>query len=173
MKSAILVLSGVIALASVASSGSIEGIIGLAILGKAFVKGAIGAAFLLGAKRQNSARGSFRLGKRSVDDSQHAEESVRDALLQASVVDENDCAKSFVCQLNTVPKEWMSDFERSVHETFAGSESGAIDVGSEAVEFELAAMMGRVAGRQQCVRIYSRCANMSYSDMLAVVESTF
>ena len=124
MKTSFFVLFGLVALASMASSGSIEGVIGLALLGKAAVKGAVGAYLLIRLKQmmRNNRGGGMRRYGRSVED----EQSVRDSLLQASVLDENDCAKNFVCQLNAMPTEFMTDVERTVYSTF--SSNSTLDV---------------------------------------------
>jgi hypothetical protein len=57
MQSMYLILFGVVALSSMAYSGSIEGIIGLAFLGKAAIKGAIAAKLILGAKNDRQMAG--------------------------------------------------------------------------------------------------------------------
>ena len=92
------------------------------------------------------------------------------SLLQASLVDKDDCAKMFVCQLNAVPFEKMSEFEREVYADYG--KNGTIDVSSEGVEFDLAALTGRLAGKEQCERLYGRCAGTSYEKMLQIAQSS-
>ena len=91
-------------------------------------------------------------------------------LLQASLVDSDDCAKMFVCQLNTIPAEKMSEFEREVYEDYG--KNGTIDVTSEGVEFDLAALTGRLAGKEQCERLYGRCSGLSYDRMLHIAAQS-
>lgn len=113
----------------------------------------------------NGNRGGRR--GRSVEDEHN---QIKDAILQASILDSDDCAKNFVCQLNTIPVDMMTEMEREVYKTFS---STSLDVSQDSVEFDLAAIMGRLAGVEQCKRIYKRCASMEYSQMISVVESTF
>ena len=91
-------------------------------------------------------------------------------LLQASLVDSDDCAKMFVCQLNTIPAEKLSGFEREVYEDYG--KNGTIDVSSEGVEFDLAALTGRLAGKDQCARLYGRCSGLSYDKMLQIAAQS-
>ena len=91
-------------------------------------------------------------------------------LLQASLVDSDDCAKMFVCQLNTIPAEKLSGFEREVYEDYG--KNGTIDVTSEGVEFDLAALTGRLAGKDQCARLYGRCSGLSYDKMLQIAAQS-
>ena len=91
-------------------------------------------------------------------------------LLQASLVDSDDCAKMFVCQLNTIPAEKMSEFEREVYADYG--KNGTIDVTSEGVEFDLAALTGRLAGKEQCERLYGRCSGLSYDKMLQIAAQS-
>ena len=99
-----------------------------------------------------------------------AEKEDKPTLLQASLVDSDDCAKMFVCQLNTIPAERLSGFERAVYEDYG--RNGTIDVASEGVEFDLAALTGRLAGREQCQRLYGRCSGLSYDKMLQIAAQS-
>ena len=46
-----------------------------------------------------------------------------------------------------------------------------INLSSGTVEFDLAALIGRKAGTQQCQKIYARC-NKEYDELLKVLEAT-
>ena len=93
-----------------------------------------------GGHRSRSRSRGHRYGRSVAAD----EEQQQPMLLQASLVDSDDCAKMFVCQLNTLPVEKLSGFEREVYEDYGVN--GTIDVASEGVEFDLAALTGRLAG---------------------------
>lgn len=91
----------------------------------------------------------FRYG-RSVTD-----EEFDNFFLQASIKDTDDCGKSFICQLNAKPVNELAEFERVMRGTYAVGD--VIDVTQDTVEFDLAAMIGRKAGEEQCEIIYARC----------------
>jgi hypothetical protein len=91
------------------------------------------------------------------------------AIVQASVADVDDCAKSFVCQLNAKPAVGLDALEVDVRAAFGNG--GYIDVTKSSAEFDLAALMGRLAGEQQCSTIYARCRT-PYSSMLKTMEQT-
>ena len=73
-------------------------------------------------------------------------------------------------QLNTLPVEKLSGFEREVYEDYG--RNGTIDVASEGVEFDLAALTGRLAGLEQCRRLYGRCSGLSYGKMLQIAAQS-
>ena len=73
-------------------------------------------------------------------------------------------------QLNTLPVEKLSVFEREVYEDYG--RNGTIDVASEGVEFDLAALTGRLAGLKQCRRLYGRCSGLSYGKMLQIAAQS-
>lgn len=104
---------------------------------------------------------------RSVED----ETSLDEEFLRASIADIDDCAKSFVCQVNAksaTPNVFMDEVETTVSELFG--EDGVIDVSAPTAEFDLAATMGRMAGFQQCKQIYARC-KVDYKTLRNSIES--
>ena len=88
---------------------------------------------------------------RSIED----QSDVSDAILLASLNDAEDCAKKLVCLLNGQDKTSLEQDELVITDLFGKNE--AIDVTSVTAEFDLAALMGRKAGVEQCNTIYARC----------------
>ena len=64
---------------------------------------------------------------------------------QASLADEDDCVKFFVCELGSRLDTTLTDFEAYVNDQFA-SNLGEMDLASGAVEFDLASVVGRWVG---------------------------
>lgn len=91
--------------------------------------------------------GALRRGKR---------ETLAEVFLEASRKDQYDCAKLLICELNAKSIEELKDDEITISRTFG--QEDAIDVTAPGVEFDLAGLMGRMAGSQQCKSVYSRCA---------------
>lgn len=100
---------------------------------------------------------------RSVEDVEVDE--VSEILLEASLNDELDCAKKLVCKLNAAQN--LSEDEAAIAHQFGKTET--IDLKSLAVEFDLAAFMGRKAGDAQCELIYSRCP-YGVKDLMEVIR---
>ncbi len=74
----------------------------------------------------------------------------------------------FVCELSSARDDSaLSDFEASIRASFAAT-LDEMDVSSGAVEFDLASVVGRSAGAEQCQLLYSRCA-MDYGSILEVI----
>ncbi|TRY69448.1 hypothetical protein TCAL_14212 [Tigriopus californicus] len=92
-------------------------------------------------------------------------------LLEASIEDENDCDKKFVCEVSTKPMEAMDFTELFIYKVF-GSHGTDIDVEDMSVEFQLAHAVGHVAGFDHCEDIYARC-NLSYEDILVSMKQRF
>ena len=92
---------------------------------------------------------------------------MEELLLAAARADTDDCAKAFVCELNTKTAEPLSEMERAVFDIFA--EDAALDVNRESVQFQLAALVGRLAGLRQCKTVYSRCP-VEYPGLLEAME---
>ncbi|TRY68970.1 hypothetical protein TCAL_15114 [Tigriopus californicus] len=95
---------------------------------------------------------------------------VQDLLLKASVNDVDDCAKNFVCQLNTKSIESMDSVEQTLLAIYG--QDASIDVSRSDVEFQLAANVGRLAGAEQCQTVYARCP-MEYDQLLQTFEGKF
>jgi len=99
-------------------------------------------------------------------------------MLKASIEDNDDCAKSFVCHANAKPAR-VSVMESFVYEYFGGNVKPqtygtpqnfvTVDALSPSVQFDLAAQVGRVGGAKQCQEIYARC-KVPYNELLAVLE---
>lgn len=167
MKQAIIVLSLVAATTTVVMSEPIlGGLVALGLLKIGAFK--LGAAIGSAASRRRGFRGSRRSRRRfgrSIED-----DKVQDILLRASVEDVDDCAKNFVCQLNTKSIKSMDAFERTIFAVYG--QDPTIDVSRSDVEFQLASNIGRLSGIQHCKTIYARCP-MEYGQLLKTIEGTF
>ncbi len=100
------------------------------------------------------------------------EKEILDELfLRATMQDVDDCAKKFVCLVNSrdAAGEGLDSMERTVVSLFEG-EKGFLDASAGSARFQLAAIMGRVAGASQCDRIYARCT-LPYRDMAKFMEA--
>ncbi len=100
------------------------------------------------------------------------EKQLLDALfLRATQQDADDCAKKFVCLVNSraAAGEGLDQMERTVAALFQ-DERGFLDASSGSVEFQLASVIGRTVGEEQCQRIYARCT-VSYRDMAKFMEA--
>ena len=98
---------------------------------------------------------------RSVEDN----DGLADILLQASLEDGEDCAKKLVCSLNAQDSTTLAEDEKAIATLFGQN----IDMAAATVEFDLAALMGRQAGEQQCQRIYARCQYQA-KDLMAAMR---
>ncbi len=67
--------------------------------------------------------------------------------------------------------EGLDRMEKAVAALFE-SEKGFIDATSPSVRFQLASVIGRVAGAEQCDTVYSLC-KAQYKDMAKFVEDGF
>lgn len=144
----------------VGGGAALAGLLGL----KAAALGgfALGAALNRGSRRRYTYR---RRWGRSVEDES---EMIAEVLLEASRNDADDCAKKLVCVLNA--QENLAEDEAKIAQLFGKNDS--IDVTSAAVEFDLAALMGKKAGEKQCHTIYSRC-QYQVRDLMDVIRQPF
>jgi len=141
------------------------------------LKAAVGGGLLLGAalgSRRRSGGRSYRKSSyrrrwgRSIEDSNEGEEDERaELLLTASLNDAEDCAKKLVCTLNAQDLTTLDTEERAIALLFGQADN--IDVTAVTVEFDLAALMGRKAGHDQCQLIYSRCPYQT-KDLMDVIR---
>ena len=164
-----------------------KGLKKIKLLSKGLIKGkVIGAALASssnggngrrngGGQRRGGGRGAGRRGPqrnsgqwpsmgrrgRSITDEQEFE----NIFLEASILDTDDCAKSFVCQLNAKPLEELSEFEEVMRNMYAPK--NVIDVTKDTVELDLASMIGRKAGEERCQTIYQNC-QLGYETMKKV-----
>jgi len=163
----------------------IAALIGLKAL---FIKGAaVGAAIGYASRRRSYGRSysyrpsyrksyrksysSHRRYGRSVEDEPETfDETISNAILDASLNDAEDCAKKLICSLTAKDANTLEADERILANVFG--KSAGIDLTSTTVEFDLAALMGRQAGKAQCDKIYARCPYQT-KDLMEVMRSEF
>jgi len=150
---------------------ALAGLLGL----KALAVGAFAGGALLGAasRRRSRTRSygrSYRKHRygRSVEDETFDEMS--NTILDASLNDADDCAKKLVCSLNAQDVKTLQADEAAIASLFG--KTAGIDLTSTTVEFDLAALMGRQAGKNQCDTIYARCPYQS-KDLMEVMRKEF
>jgi len=152
---------------------ALAGLLGL----KALAVGAFAGGALLGAASRRrsrtrsygrSYRKSYRRHGRSVEDETFDEMS--NTILDASLNDADDCAKKLVCSLNAQDVKTLQADEAAIASLFG--KTAGIDLTSTTVEFDLAAFMGRQAGKNQCDTIYARCPYQS-KDLMEVMRKEF
>jgi len=83
-------------------------------------------------------------------------EEQEDLFLLASQNDMDDCLKAYICQVATKLDANLDEFETNLKSNFSQTLS-ELDVFSNAVEFDLASVIGHTAGVDQCKRVYARC----------------
>merc|ERR1711997_57682 len=115
-----------------------------------------------------SYRRSYRRHGRSVEDESFDETS--NAILDASLNDAEDCAKKLICSLNAKEVSTLASDESAIAELF--DKFGSIDISAATAEFDLAALMGRQAGKAQCEIIYARCPYES-KDLMEIMRREF
>jgi len=157
----------------VGGGAALAGLLGL----KALLVGGFAAGALIGAasRRRGSSRRShgrmmrksYRRHGRSVED--EIDEN-SNAILDASLNDEDDCAKKLVCSLNAQDIRTL-EADEVVIATLFGKSAG-IDLSAATVEFDLAALMGRQTGKAQCDTIYARCPYQT-KDLMEVMRKQF
>jgi len=113
----------------------------------------------------------YRYG-RSIEDEEIIDEheALSNAILDASLNDAEDCAKKLICSLNAKEVSTLASDESAIAELFG--KSGSIDVSAATAEFDLAALMGRQAGKAQCETIYARCPYES-KDLMEIMRREF
>jgi len=156
----------------VGGGAALAGLLGL----KALLVGGFAAGALIGAasRRRGSRRShgrmmrkSYRRHGRSVED--EIDEN-SNAILDASLNDEDDCAKKLVCSLNAQDIRTLQADEVVIATLFG--KSAGIDLSAATVEFDLAALMGRQTGKAQCDTIYARCPYQT-KDLMEVMRKQF
>ena len=100
-----------------------------------------------------------RYHKRSVQD-------LDQEIAQAEIEDTDDCAQMFICSVNTKTAEKLDQTEQIIRNMF-GNEN--LDLSKTSVRFDLAALVGKEVGIEQCQKLYGRC-QMKYEDMRGVLE---
>merc|ERR1711992_332262 len=139
-------------------------------MGALLVSGFAAGAAIGAASRRRSRYRSYgrRRWGRSVEDESFDEMS--NAILDASLNDAEDCAKKLVCSLNAQDVKTLQADEAAIASLFG--KTAGIDLTSTTVEFDLAAFMGRQAGKNQCDTIYARCLYQS-KDLMEVMRKEF
>jgi hypothetical protein len=128
--------------------------------------------------------GRSRWGRSIVEGSEDNSVQIEQVMLQASLNDNDDCAKAFVCHVHAKPARTTA-MEEFVFEYFGGNSKDTamlkalvpqtsegmtvMDVLSPTVQFDLAAQVGKAGGAQQCQRIYAQCP-LPYSELIGVLE---
>merc|ERR1712088_759005 len=152
-------LCALAALASIASATLVIGTTTVALGGGT-------VAVLLGAKLL-ALKGLLigrALGKRST-------ENLAEIFLEASRKDQYDCAKLLICELNAKPSQELEEDEMIIGSAFG--QMDAIDVTVPSVEFDLAALIGRMVGSPRCKTIYSRCTLTPQTIMEGIRKAAF
>merc|ERR1711956_104182 len=158
---------------------------GLALAGLLGLKAALFGGVLIGAaasrrrhykpSRKSYSRSykthKYRYG-RSIEDEAIIDEheALSNAILDASLNDAEDCAKKLICSLSAKEVSTLASDESAIAELFG--KSGSIDVSAATAEFDLAALMGRQAGKAQCETIYARCPYES-KDLMEIMRREF
>ena len=122
---------------------------------------------------------------RSIEASDESSIQLEQIMLQASLEDNDDCAKAFVCYVNAKPtrvtpvEEFVFEYfgaatkEQAMLKALMPKESAqgltVVDALSPTVQFDLASQIGKMGGSQQCQKIYAQCP-LPYSELLSVIE---
>jgi len=127
-----------------------------------FVAGGIAGGIIGSAARRNRGFGGrpHRRYGRAVG-------SVDEMFLSASQSDADDCAKKLICSLAARNPATLAEDESVISSLFG---NGDLDVSKSTVEFDLAAIMGRRVGVEQCSRVYARCVH-SPATLMEVMRS--
>jgi len=146
---------------------ALAGLLGL----KALAVGAFAGGALLGAaSRRRSRTRSYGRSYRKHRYGRSVEDEMSNTILDASLNDADDCAKKLVCSLNAQDVKTLQADEAAIASLFG--KTAGIDLTSTTVEFDLAALMGRQAGKNQCDTIYARCPYQS-KDLMEVMRKEF
>ena len=96
--------------------------------------------------------------------------TANDLFVQADHQDLDDCAKMFICELNTRDESKLGNIESVLKNTFGANANGNLDVTKITAKFDFAAITGKLAGVNQCKIFYSRC-HVPYQDMRDILET--
>ncbi len=91
-------------------------------------------------------------------------------IAQADLQDADDCAKMLICTLNTKKPQDLDQVEQTLKDMFGPDERGGLNLNSTSVRFDLAAMIGKQVGINQCYQVYGRC-DAPYDQLLDMIES--
>lgn len=83
--------------------------------------------------------------------------------------DQDDCSKMMLCQLNAklATGEKLSQNEVIIAESYGKDEE--VDINAESLEFDIAALLGKVGGLRRCEMSYRRCES-SIAEMMRMID---
>ena len=151
---ALLVISSFICTEGIFSGGTVVVSAGGLFLAAALgIKAIAGIGLLASSKRRGgSSRGrGHSHHRRSAPDTN----DISAILSEASLEDEGDCAKKYVCEVHAKALSALDETEMAIYHLFESGET--VDVSRDTVQFDLAAAVGRLAGFEQCQKVYARC----------------
>jgi hypothetical protein len=143
--------------------------------------------YALASRNRGGGHRSFgrRRWGRSIEGTEDNSIQIEQIMLQASVEDNDDCAKAFVCHVHAKPARTTA-MEEFVYDYFGGNEkdtamlkalvpqtsagSTVVDAFSPTIQFDIAAEIGKIAGSAQCSKIYAQCP-LPYSELLNILEN--
>jgi len=83
--------------------------------------------------------------------------------------DQDDCSKRLLCDLNAMRKEGVDLSEDALVLADSFGKGNNLDIGAETLEFDIAAVLGRTAGRLRCELSYRRCET-PIEEMLEMIK---
>merc|ERR1711956_4537 len=141
-----------------------------AVFGGFALGGILGASSRRRSRKSHGRMGSMRRHGRSVEDETFEFDEMSNAILDASLNDGDDCAKKLICSLNAQDIKTLQADEAVIASLFG--KSAGIDLTAATIEFDLAALMGRQVGKNQCDTIYARCPYQT-KDLMEVMRKDF
>jgi len=83
--------------------------------------------------------------------------------------DQDDCSKRMLCELNARREsgEQLTDNERIIADSYGGG--GEVDINAESLEFDIAALLGKIGGMRRCEMSYRRCES-SVAEMIKMID---
>ncbi|QQP51946.1 Uncharacterized protein FKW44_013443, partial [Caligus rogercresseyi] len=90
-------------------------------------------------------------------------------LVMASQMDELDCAKRAVCEVNALAGDELRAEDAMIVRLFNNS-SSSLEDSKESIEFRIAATIGKSVGAKGCSIIYERCP-YGRKELLEVIRS--
>jgi len=83
--------------------------------------------------------------------------------------DQDDCSKMMLCQLNAkrATGETLSQNEAIIADRYGKGDE--VDINAESLEFDVAALLGKVGGLRRCEMSYRRCES-SVAEMMKMID---
>lgn len=84
--------------------------------------------------------------------------------------DQDDCSKRLLCELNA--RKSAGDKELSENEIIIANSygrNGEVDINAESLEFDIAALLGKVSGLRRCEMSYRRCES-TVDEMMKMID---